>query len=417
MESLLLPKKAGRPRNLIPSLWKSTDGGGYIRLNGRVRRLGRHGTEECNAAYKAIVQQLLSGEVDLDTATPALVTMQITTRTMSDLGNAFVEHCQSYYTKNGKPTPHVLRVRKAFEIVQRAGFGGQAITSFGPLALDQLRTLMCKATKVRRIRDAKGELGTKTEVVRDQSGKPVTLYARETVNKYVWCIQQAFRWAVSQEIIEESNYRALCSLPTLKRGRTPGVVLREPVPRDPAPDSDVEAAIAHMSPTIATMVRVQRLAGMRPLEVRNMRACDITQVQKDLWLYKVTGGKLDHLQITREVPLGPKCIALLKPLVKSKSSGDYIFDSRTESPEWKRGDKSRPYNQRSYSKAVERACARAGVANWCPTQLRHALGTEVANEAELDTARRILGHTKIETTLRYTRTADVKAHNYAKKHA
>lgn len=422
METLLSPKRPGRPKNLIPRLWRNPDGGGFIRINGRVRRLGVFGSPECDAAYKAIVAQLLSGDVDLDAVTPASLEAQISTRTVADLGTLFIAHCEQYYTKRGKATTHVLRVRTAFELLTKAGLSSMSITSFGPVALDKLRTLMAKAVRREHVLDAKGRRTGATRPKLDEAGNPMGLYARETINKYVWCIQQAFKHAVSKELIPETHYRSLLTIGSLTKGRSPGLALREPKPGEPALDEHVTAAIAHMPPTVATMVQVQRLVGMRPLEVRSMQPKDLHVVSDELWLYRVSqgGSKLAHLEhITREVPLGPKCIALLRPYLIGKAPTDYVFDSNSEKPVWKRSKKSTPYRHDSYATAVERACQRAEVPVWTPKQLRHSLATEVANSPlmDIDTARRVLGHSDASTTLKYTVRADAKAREFARKRA
>jgi integrase len=422
MTSLLDKKAAGRPRNLVPKLYRHPDGGGFVVIQGRHRRLGKYGSAECKAAYDAIVVELLSGNVDIERATPDSIVSQISTRTVADLGAVFLEHCEQYYTKRGKATTHALRVRTAFELVGKAGLGTMAINAFGPVALNKLRTLMAKAVRREHVLDAKGRRTGETRPKLDSAGNPVGLYSRETINKYVWCIQQAFKHAVSKELVAETQYRSLLTIGSLTRGRSPGLALREPKPGEPARDEHVTAAIAHMPPTVATMVQVQRLVGMRPLEVRSMQPKDLHVVSNELWVYRVSqsGSKLAHLEhITREVPLGPKCIALLKPYLKGKAPTDYVFDSNAEKPEWKRAKKSTPYRHDSYATAVERACERAGVPVWTPKQLRHSLATEVANSPlmDIDTARRVLGHSDVATTIKYTVRADDKAREFARRRA
>ena len=70
----------------------------------------------------------------------------------------------------------------------------------------------------------------------------------------------------------DRGIQALASVAGLRRGRTDA---REKPPVRPVPDELVERVLSHLSPAVATMVRVQRLAGMRPQEIILMHGADI----------------------------------------------------------------------------------------------------------------------------------------------
>jgi integrase len=59
------------------------------------------------------------------------------------------------------------------------------------------------------------------------------------------------------------------------------------------------------------------------------------------------------------------------------------------------------YNADSYGTAVARACDRAGVRRWHPSQLRHLFATEVRRRHGLDAAQVVLGHARADVTQVY----------------
>ena len=71
------------------------------------------------------------------------------------------------------------------------------------------------------------------------------------------------------------------SVPGLKRGRSDA---RESKPVKPVPERTVDATIEYLSPTLAAMVRLQALTGMRGGELVVMRPVDI-DTTGPVWLY------------------------------------------------------------------------------------------------------------------------------------
>ena len=50
---------------------------------------------------------------------------------------------------------------------------------------------------------------------------------------------------------------------------------------------------------------------------------------------------------------------------------------------------------------IDRACEKAGVEPWSPNQLRHSGATRIRQQASLDAAQVILGHSNISMTETY----------------
>ena len=75
------------------------------------------------------------------------------------------------------------------------------------------------------------------------------------INRQINRIKRMFAWAAENELVPIETYQALASVAGLRRGRTEA---REKPPVRPVPDELVEWVLPHLSPTVATMVRVQR---------------------------------------------------------------------------------------------------------------------------------------------------------------
>ncbi|MCL2624681.1 MAG: tyrosine-type recombinase/integrase, partial [Planctomycetaceae bacterium] len=56
------------------------------------------------------------------------------------------------------------------------------------------------------------------------------------------------------------------------------------------------------------------------------------------------------------------------------------------------------YSPESYSRAIARACQRAGVTPWSVNQLRHLAATEVRQKYGLEVAQIMCGHKHARTT-------------------
>jgi integrase len=74
--------------------------------------------------------------------------------------------------------------------------------------------------------------------------------------------------------------------------------------------------------------------------------------------------------------------------------------SKTQGPGFAQRHRER-YDRHSYHQAVERACKRAAVEPWSPLQLRHTAATRIRSQYGVETARVILGHTRVETSQIY----------------
>lgn len=327
--------------------------------------------------------------------------------TVQELAVRFLEWAGGYYVKVGEQTSTYGLCKLALSPLVRH-YGNSPVSDFGPLSLVFLH-------------DKWIEGGT----------------ARETINRWCGTIKQAFKWGVARELVAPDILHALQAVDGLKSGRTKA---EDYNPIDPVADAVVDRTLPELSPIVRDMVQVQRLAGMRPQDVRNMRSCDIDR-SGDVWVYKPFTHKNKHRKKVRIIAIGPRAQAILTPYLVEKA-GDpeaFLFSPKDtvqlQKVEKRRQRKSKvqpsqvnrskanpkrkpkdQYDKNSYNRAIFRAINRfnkriekarqAGVNEslpdpipyWSPNQLRHTAGTEIRNQFGLDVAQAVLGHSSAKTT-------------------
>jgi integrase len=256
--------------------------------------------------------------------------------------------------------------------------------------------------------------------------------ARGVINQRVGRIVRMFKWAVAEEIVPETVYRALATVRGLEMGRTEA---RESEPVGPVPDTFVEAVLPFVLPPVRAMIQLQRLTGMRPGEVCSMRPCDI-DMSGEVWLYRPRWHKTECKGKGRVVALGPKAQEVIRPFLTLDIQAHLFSPSRAMAEKRaamrarrktrvqpsqrcrkRRNPKVRPgerYAVTSYYTAIRRACGKADrlshekdpsipveqvvVPVWHPHQLRHSHATEVRRRFGLEAAQVSLGHAQANVT-------------------
>ena len=257
---------------------------------------------------------------------------------------------------------------------------------------------------------------------------------RKTVNDYTRRIVQMFSWGCEEEYVDSSVVNALREVKSLRKGE-PGTF--DNPPRKEVADDIVRRTLPFMSPTVAAMVQLQRMTGMRPSELCAMTVGDIDKTREHgLWHYVPKSQKTEAHIGAIPIPLGKPEQALLEPYLKSKKSSAAIFSPRTAMAEWhderrknrkttvlpsqqkreqqraKNPAERQPgefYDRNSYRVAILHAIKKGNktlpedqkIPKWSPYQLRHANATAVEKEAGLDKAQAVLRHTTASTTKRY----------------
>lgn len=389
-----------------------------IWLNRKDVYLGEFGSRASRVKYGQVIAEYAahSAITDDPATAPDLDTILI-----GDLVDAFWIYAEKRYVKNGKHTSEIYAFRSAAAIVIEL-YSQIRAKDFGPRKLKNCMIAM----------QQRGGL------------------SRKIINRYANRIRRIFQWGVAEELISESTWSSLRSVEGLSQqdyGRP------DPEPVGCVDGEKVDAIRDHVLPPVWAMVQIQRLTGMRPGEVVQLRTCDITAtdplIPKDqrgqLWLYRPKSHKTEHFDLKRLIFIGPAAQAILAAWMRPTEPEAYLFspDEAVKSQRKAlttsgRGARKRKYRRRrvpherysseSYRRAITRGCEFAfGMPDelrvihpklptekkndlqrrakawreancWHPNQLRHNAGTMLREEFGLESARAVLGHTHASTT-------------------
>jgi integrase len=381
--------------------------------------LGEYGSPESHAEYDRVIAEWKGNGRRLAPTPSAAGGLSV-----SELLLAYWQFVERYYVKNGEQTDQVARVKQALRPVREL-YGHTPAAAFGPKALKAIRERWIAAG-----------------------------HARGYINALTGCVRRVWKWGVAEELVPPTTYQALAALDGLKKGRAD---VKEPEPIRPVPEADVEAVLPHLMPTVAAMVRLQLLTGMRPGEVILVRPCDVDR-SGPVWVYRPESHKTEHHDAIRAVFIGPKGQEVLRPFLNGRAPDAYCFSPREATAQFRakqrkeRKTKVQPsqlcrqkakprkepgdcYSVDTYGNAVERACDAAfspppplakrddenrkewkhrltaeekaalkawrKAHRWHPNQLRHAKATEVRRRFGLEAAQVLLGHSRADVTQVY----------------
>jgi integrase len=145
---------------------------------------------------------------------------------------------------------------------------------------------------------------------------PQSRLARKTVNQRIGRIKAMFAWAVGEELLGGEVLGALKAVKGLAAGRSEARETEKVGPADPAA---VEAALLHLGPHAAGLVRFLRYTGARCGE-----ACRLTPRQingaGDVWLAAPPLHKTAYRGKTRVIAIGPKGQEVLREFLRIRCS-------------------------------------------------------------------------------------------------
>ncbi len=379
------------PRNAVPTYRRHKQSGQAIVTLpdplGRRRDvlLGKFGTPESRAEYARVIAEWEAAHRHLPREGS-----QGTDLTVNEMLLRFWGHVETHYRHaDGSPTTEVENYRYSLRPLKEL-YGHTRTAEFGPLALKAVRKRMIDAG-----------------------------LARTLINQRVGRIKRAFKWAVGEELVPPAVYQGLQAVAGLERGRSQASE-REPV--KPVPDGLVHATLPLLTRHVRGMVQLQRLTGMRPSEVCNIRRSDI-DMNGRVWVYAPKQHKTAWRGKQRQVHIGPKAQALLKEYFTLRED-DYLFSPRRAMQEFRatqragRVSKVQPsqqsrraakpkkqpgerYTHRTYDQAIAKACGKAGVSHWHANQLRHTFATEVRKAYGVEGSQVMLDHAKADVTQVY----------------
>ena len=302
------------------------------------------------------------------------------------------------------PKPQYDHFRLAVKWVLDSGYGDCPVDEFTPKKLKDVRQRIINSKRI----------------------------CRKQINDYKNRIIRMFRWGTEEEIVKNPNVPiALRAVENLKKGK--GGTFDHPDTKA-VPDDVIKRTLPGLPPIVRAMVQIQRLTGMRPSEVFNMRVGDIDQSRGNgLWYYEPGAYKTRRYVGDIQFPLGKPEQILIAPYLVGKKPEAAVFSPRTAmeernaekranrktklTPSQKARDKRkkpRPiaefYNRASYRRAIQYGIETVNrklqdgdkVPQWTPYRIRNRVATEIETKVGLDAAQAQLGHTSANMTKRYS---------------
>jgi integrase len=389
-----MPRQPGK----VPAYCRHrASGRAVVRIDGQDHYLGDYGSAESHEHYERLIAEWRVQRQEQSrlaerksNALPSRAKL-----TVEQVLGLYWKFAKGYYVREGKATKELTSMKYAIRPVRRL-YGRSRAQEFGPLALKAVRQHL---------------------IDKD--------LCRTEINRRIHRIKRVFKWAVSEELVPPSVYEGLHAVTSLTFGRTSA---RETAPIKPVNDAWVEATLPFVSPEVGALIQLQRLTGMRPGEVVQLRMCDI-DTSGEVWVFEPASHKNRWREHQRLVPLGPKAQRLIGKFVKL-SMAEYIFSpvaaeerrnhlrrqaraTPMTPSQAKRRRHAHPrrakrdcYDVDSYRRAITygiKKAARLGVdiPHWHPNQLRHSRGTEVRRRHGIEAAQVSLGHARADVTQVY----------------
>lgn len=245
-----------------------------------------------------------------------------------------------------------------------------------------------------------GPLCLKTMMGRMAKAKATRTY----INAVAARIKRAFKWAVSEELIQPNIYYALATVQGIRKGRTTAI---EPKPKAVVSLDEVAPVLSELSPTVRSMVLLQWFTGARSQSICGAR---VSQFNRDVqpWEWRPFHKTRNTHDVTLYV--GPQAQQFIATFFDGLEPGDFLFEPRHLNGKRAKGFRSF-YDSVSYLRAVRRAIDRVNtkraemeipaIAIWTPHQLRHSRGTLVRAKHGLEAAQATLGHSTLQATQLY----------------
>ena len=392
--------------NSTPKLRRHASGQAFVQVGGKAFYLGKYGTKAAQLGYDAFLQRWISA------GRPAQMEADEEVR-VSQIVLAFWISCKKRLSA-GELQP----MKSALRVINEL-YGGELAAGFGP-------------KKLSIVRDAMVQKG----------------WARTSINKHVHRICRMFRFAVQEELVPAAIWHALKAIEGLRKGET---TAHETEPVKPVEDHVVAATLAHLSPMVADMVRIQQLLSCRPDELCQLRPVDIERGD-DVWIYRPEQHKNKWRGKKRVILIGPRAQALLEPYLvvppeqfcfspqECERRRRAVNQALRKTP-LEQGNRSgtnvkqapkrtagKRYRESSYRRAIQRACEIAFAMPphlrqikrdlpaeelsqvrcaasawrkqncWSPNQLRHSAGTRIRKAHGAEAAQVVLGHSHLNTT-------------------
>lgn len=336
----------------------------FVEIDGeRIRLPGRKESAESLDAYSRVVADYVATKKP--GAQRKAKRRESIPSTVSEIAVLWLDHCRLYYprvnTTSGEYQNCRMAIRPLLEL-----YGGKRV---GDLCPSDIRIM--------RDRAATGAWSG--------ARKP---WSRQYINACVGKVKRMLRWGVENDLVHPDVCNRIGTMAPLARGRGPAKESKKVTQVEP---EHVQATLPFLDRTVAAMVQLQQLTGMRSDNVCSIRPCDVDQ-RGDVWIYRPAAHKTDYRGKELVVPLGPKAQEVLKPFMGEPEQLCFLRKN------------GRRYYAQLYWVVIKRAIDRANlvleskIPHWHPHQLRHLRTALTKREGGLEAARALLGHSSVKTT-------------------
>ena len=392
-----------------------------IYLHGKAHYLGQYGSPESKAAYarfeaewwqnaRLAIERRSNPDIPPDNGSIPVNPIQEAKpdTTVRELAAVFLDHAKETLAKQNYEHYRIV----VFDFLLKLYGDKTPVDSFSPRCLKLVRVDMIQSQR----------------------------FCRKMINDYTRRIVSMFSWAVSEELAHPNTVAALREVKGLRRGEQG---TRDNPPRQEVPDDVVRQTLPFMSPTVAAMVQIQRMTGMRPTELCKMTVGDIDRSRENgLWYYTLKAQEAEQHAHKTELYIGKKVVPLglpeqelIAPYLSGKEPTEAVFSPQTAMQEWyaeRRANRKTPltpsqqerdktraenprsrmlefYDRNSYRIAVANAIKKGNkvlpegekIPHWFPYQVRHAASTAIELTDGLDAAQAQMGHRTANVTKRY----------------
>lgn len=377
----------GSSRHSAPAL-KIHKGTGHARcrINGREYWLGRAGTPECEARYRALVTRWARSQAE------TVAVAEAAPEPMASGPTTVAAALAQYLAEiKGTATGEALRKNARWWLARSMAatlsqHSAVRLDDFGPKMFSRWVESVASSPMPHK-RDGK-------EVPR------TTTHVRKIVAELLRFVE----WCVAGEIVGADKLVALRAVKRLPLGAA-----RSPLVRRPVDDTVIHETMARLPAVYAAIVTICRHSAARPGEVLAMRPCEIDRTsQQGVWIWRPTRHKTQRFGRERAVVLGPRCMAALEPWLAGVPNDEIVFTTdcikrvRTDGTIRLRPRRNVvPITAGDLRRGVRIACEEAGLPVWTPYSLRHSGLTEFRSVGGVDAAQIQAGHSAASTTERY----------------
>jgi integrase len=262
---------------------------------------------------------------------------------------------------------------------------------------------------------------------RYKHGKKAKRYTRRGVNDTVKWIRRIWKWGMGRHFVKVEQVQGLEEVKALRMGDTEAPDNRK---RNTVTEDEFRKVLNFTGSIVSDMLKLMWYTAMRPHEVCDMRPYDILRDDPECWLYipgrdttPVGKHKTTRFERLKVIPLTSECQEILKPRINDFNSKQYIFSPEEAIRELlskKSAERKTPlscgnrprsdgkgyigikvrdkYDHHSLRRACKRACAKAGVKEFSPYDIRRTAATGTRSILGKEAAKVLLGHTNTDTT-------------------